>query len=160
MTELVALDPHLFGPDHACFGCSPDHPIGFRLRFFLEGEAVVTRFTPDDRYQGPPGVMHGGLVATLADEIAAWSVIGLRRRFGFTGAIEARLKKPVRIGEEVVGRGRITRDTPRIVDIEVELMQADVQCFTGTFTFALLDRAAAERLLGKALPASWEPFAR
>lgn len=160
MTELLALDPHLFGPDQPCFGCSPDHPIGFRLRFFLDGDDVITRFLPHDRYQGPPGVMHGGLVSTLADEIAAWTVIGLRRRFGFTAAIEARLKKPVRIGEEVVGRGRITRDTPRIVEIHVELTQADVLCFTGEFTFALLDRAAAERLLGKALPASWEPFAR
>ena len=160
MTELVALDPHLFGPDQPCFGCSPEHPIGFRLRFFLERESVVTRFTPEARYQGPPGVMHGGLVTTLADEIAAWTVIGLRRRFGFTAAIEARLKKPVRIGEEVVGRGRITSDTPRIVKIQVELSQAALQCFAGEFTFALLDRAAAERLLGKALPEGWEPFAR
>ena len=160
MSELVPLDPHLFGPGQPCFGCSPDHPIGFHLRFFRDGEDIVTRFVPEARYQGPPGVMHGGLVTTLADEIAAWTVIGLRRRFGFTAAIEARLKKPVRIDEEVVGRGRITSDTARVVKIHVELTQASVSCFTGDFTFALLERAAAERLLGKPLPESWEPFAR
>lgn len=160
MSELVPLDPHLFGPGSPCFGCSPDHPIGFHLRFFRDGDDIVTRFVPESRYQGPPGVMHGGLVTTLADEIAAWTVIGSRRRFGFTAAIEARLKKPLRIDEEVVGRGKIVRDTPRIVNIQVELTQAETLCFTGEFTFALLDRAAAERLLGKALPESWEPFAR
>jgi acyl-coenzyme A thioesterase PaaI-like protein len=160
MTEIVALDPHLFGPDSPCFGCSPEHPIGFRLRFFKEGDDIITRFTPEARYQGPPGVMHGGLVTTLADEIAAWTVIGLRHRFGFTAAIEARLKKPVRIGEEVLGRGRITSDTARVVRIQVTLTQAEITCFTGDFTFALLERAAAERLLGKPLSETWEPFAR
>jgi acyl-coenzyme A thioesterase PaaI-like protein len=160
MSELIALDPHLFGPGSPCFGCSPDHPIGFRLRFFEDGDDVVTRFTPAAHYQGPPGVMHGGLVTTLADEIAAWTVIGLRGRFGFTGTIEARLKKPVRIDEEVVGRGRITTDTTRVVKIQVELTQGNTLCFTGDFTFALLDRAAAERLLGKPLSEGWEPFAR
>lgn len=160
MSEPVALDPHLFGPDSHCFGCRSDHPIGFRLRFFIEGNDVVTRFVPDDRYQGPPGVMHGGLVTTLGDEIAAWTVIGLRRRFGFTAAIEARLKKPLRIGEEVVGRGTIESDTPRIVKTRVELSQGGLSCFTGAFTFALLERPAAERLLGKPLPEGWEPFAR
>ncbi len=160
MSELVALDPHLFGPGSPCFGCSPDHPIGFRLRFFKDGDDVVTRFTPHERYQGPPGVMHGGLVTTLADEIAAWTVIGLRGRFGFTGTIDARLKKPVRIAEEVVGRGRITVDTRRVVTIHVDLTQAETLCFAGEFAFALLDRAAAERLLGRALSDDWEPFAR
>jgi acyl-coenzyme A thioesterase PaaI-like protein len=160
MTELVALDPHLFGPGSPCFGCSPEHPIGFHLRFFKDGDGIVTRFTPGARYQGPPGVMHGGLVTTLADEIAAWTVIGLRGRFGFTAAIEARLKKPVRIDEEVVGRGAITSDTARVVKIHVELTQAEITCFTGDFTFALLERAAAERLLGRPLSETWEPFAR
>ena len=37
----------------------------------------MTTFTPDDRYQGPPGIMHGGLVTTLADEVAAWAIIGV-----------------------------------------------------------------------------------
>jgi hypothetical protein len=100
--SAIDLDPAIFGPDSPCFGCSPDHPVGFRLRFRHEGGDVTTTLVPSDRLQGPPGVMHGGLVMTLADEIAAWTVIGLRERFGFTAAVQGKLHRPVRIGAFVV----------------------------------------------------------
>lgn len=154
------LDGHLFGPDQPCFGCGPEHPIGFRLRFSREGDEIVTRFTPGERYQGPPGVMHGGLVTTLADEIAAWTVIGLKERMGFTAALSARLKRPVRVGVEVEGRGRIVKDTARVLEIAIVLSQEGAVCFQGDFTFALLDRAGAERVLGGPLPEAWKRFAR
>lgn len=163
MNDTEHLDHELFGPGSPCFGCAPHHPTGFRLRFAREGEGdaarVVTRMTPGEAYQGPPGIMHGGLVGTLADELAAWTVIGLRARMGFTASYEGRLLKPVRIGREVVGTGRIARETPRVLDLEVVLEQGELTCFRGTFTFVLLDKAGAERLLG-ALPPEWERFCR
>jgi acyl-coenzyme A thioesterase PaaI-like protein len=154
------LDPHLFGAEQPCFGCGPTHPAGFRLRFAREGDAVVTRFVPGEVYQGPPGVMHGGLVATLADEIGAWAVVALLGKFGFTAQFEGKLREPVRIGVEVVGRGRIERDSRRLVRVAVELTQRDVCVFTGAFTFVLLDEEAAGRLLGGPLPEAWRRFAR
>ena len=69
----IQLDPALFGADSACFGCSPTHPIGFHLRFEKEDDVVRTRFVPHQQLQGPPGIMHGGLVTTLGDEIATCS---------------------------------------------------------------------------------------
>jgi len=154
------LDPNPFGENHPCFGCAPEHPIGFRLRFAREGDEIVTRFVPGDQYQGPPGIMHGGLVTTLADEIAAWTVIGLLEKFGFTASLSARLARPVRTGVEVEGRGKIEEESSRIVKVAVRLIQGGADAFTGSFTFALLDRAGAERVLGGPLPASWQRFAR
>jgi acyl-coenzyme A thioesterase PaaI-like protein len=154
------LDPTMFGEDSTCFGCSPTHPIGFRLKFQCEGDEVVTRYTPPEQFQGPPGVLHGGLVTTLADEIAAWTIVGLKRRFGFTASLEGRLKKPVRIGEEVTGRGRIVADRGRVVTIGVTLHQQEQLAFDGRFTFAVLDVDAAERLLGTKLPDAWRRFGR
>lgn len=160
MSDSELLDPEIFGPDSPCFGCSPRHPIGFRLRFSREGDLVTTRFVPDDRLQGPPGVMHGGLVTTLADEIAAWTVIGQRSRFGFTAALSAKLMRPIRVGTEVNGRGRIVKETARVLTIEVVLAQQEERAFSGEFTFVLLDQAGAERLLGGPLPEAWARFAR
>ena len=160
-------DPHpetqdgsIFGEGQPCFGCAPDHPIGFRLRFTRDGDDVVTRFTPTERYQGPPGIMHGGLVSTLADEIAAWSVITLLGKFGFTASMEGRFKSPVRIGEEVEARGRITRPGSRVVGIEVQIAQGGADVYDGKFRFVVLDRAGAEKMLGGPLPEAWEKFAR
>lgn len=158
------LDPYLFGQQQPCFGCAPSHPIGFRLRFFKDGDEVITRFVPDERYQGPPGLMHGGLVTTLADEIAAWTVLGLVGKFGFTAKLSGKLKKPMRIGVEIVGRGVTTRVTSRIVEVAVRLQQqqdgAVVDAFVGDFTFAVVDRQTAESMLGQTLPEGWAKLAR
>lgn len=158
MSEL--FDGGLFGPGQPCFGCAPDHPAGFRLRFAREGDDVVTRFTPSPRYEGPPTIMHGGLVATLADEIGAWAVILLCDKFGFTAEMQGKLHRPIRTGQEVLGRGRIAKPGARVVGVEVELHQADALAYRGELRFVLLDRRGAERLLGGPLPAAWERFAR
>ncbi|MEZ4301821.1 MAG: PaaI family thioesterase [Polyangiaceae bacterium] len=158
--EEVALDPEIFGAESPCFGCSPAHPIGFHLRFSKTETEVRTRFTPGEQYQGPPGVMHGGLVTTLADEIAAWTIVALKGRFGFTVSLEARLSRAVRIGSEVLGTGRIESETSRFTKVAVELHQGGAVCLKGTFTFAVLDEAAAEKVIGGPLPEAWKKFAR
>jgi uncharacterized protein (TIGR00369 family) len=162
---LEPLDGHLFGPGQPCFGCSPDHPFGFRLTFAREDDEIVTRFTPGDRHQGPVGIMHGGLVSTLADEVAAWAIIGMLGKFGFTASFDAKLHKPVRIGVPLEGRARIVKDARRIVDVAVRITQADAAgttdaAFTGSFRFVILDQSGAERMLGGPIPDAWKRFCR
>jgi acyl-coenzyme A thioesterase PaaI-like protein len=158
--ESVDLDPHLFGAGQPCFGCAPDHPTGFRLRFAREAEAITTRFTPGSHHQGPPGIMHGGLVLTLADEIGAWTLVGLIGKFGFTAALTAKLRKPVRMGHEVSGRGVIQRLGSRVVTVRVALDQEGHPVFHADIDFVLMDEKGAERLLGGPLPPAWRSFCR
>ncbi|HJL14101.1 MAG TPA: PaaI family thioesterase [Sandaracinaceae bacterium LLY-WYZ-13_1] len=158
MTEV--LDGSIFGPDQPCFGCAPDHPIGFRLAFERDDDEVRTRWTPDERFQGPPGIVHGGIVAALADEIGAWAVIGLLGKFGFTAEMSGKLKTPVRLGADVIGRGRVTRPGSRVVGVEVSLAQGDAIAYTGALRFVLLDEKGAERMLGAPLPEVWRRFGR
>lgn len=161
MTPAVTpLDGSLFGPGQPCFGCSPDHPAGFRLRFTVDGDDVVTKVTPGPHHQGPLGLLHGGLAATIADEVAAWAVLAGTGKFGFTTSFSARLAKGLRVGVEVEGRGRLTNVTSRVVKATAELRQEGALCFAGDFVFVLLDRAAAEKLLGTALPPEWARFCR
>lgn len=154
------LDGSLFSPDQPCFGCGPANPHGLKLRFFRDGDAAVTRFTPGPLHQGPPGIMHGGLVTTVADELAGWTLILLRDKFGFTAEINAKLKRPIRIGAEVEGRGRIARDGRRIVRLACELSQGGTVAFTSELAFVLLDRGGAEQLLQQPLPDAWRHYCR
>jgi len=160
------LEANPFGPGQPCFGCAQDHPIGFRLRFAKEAATedtparVTTTFVPTSNYQGPPGIMHGGLVSTLADEVGAWTVIGLLGKFGFTASLALKLANPIRIGDEVFATGTIVRETPRIVEVKVVLAQGGKEAMTGTFTFVLLDEAGATRMLGTTIPAAWKQFCR
>jgi acyl-coenzyme A thioesterase PaaI-like protein len=104
--------------------------------------------------------MHGGLVTTLADEVAAWAIIGLLGKFGFTAQLSGKLVKPVRIGVPVEGRARIARETNRVVTSAVRLVQDGADAFTGEFSFVLVDQSGAERLLGGPLPEAWKRFCR
>ncbi len=121
---------------------------------------MVTRFTPTERYQGPPNIMHGGLVTTVADEIAAWAVIGLLGKFGFTARLQCALHHPVRIGEVVEARSWIDRDLRRLADVGIQIRQDDQDCMTGSFRFAVLDAEGAERLMGRPLSDAWRRFGR
>ena len=154
------LDPHLFGAGQPCFGCAQDHPTGFRLRFSREDEEVVTRFTPGTQYQGPPGLMHGGLVMTLADEVGAWTLVGLLGKFGFTAQFSCKLRKPVRIGVEIVGRGRISKPGGRVVPTEVSLEQQGERVFDVELSFVMVDEKGAEKILGTAIPEAWKGLCR
>jgi uncharacterized protein (TIGR00369 family) len=156
----MRLDPHTFGREQPCFGCSPEHPIGFHLEFDREGDTVQTRLVPSAHHQGPPGILHGGLVTTLADELAAWTIVALKGQLGFTAAIDARFHRPVRIGREVLGTGTILEDGGRVVKVEVVLEQEGTRTYRGLFTFAVLDRRGAERLLEAELPEAWARFCR
>lgn len=160
MQDGSTLDGSLFGEPQPCFGCAPAHPTGFRLRFTREGDAVTTKFTPSEHHQGPPGIMHGGLVMALADELGAWAIIGLLEQFGFTADFSGKLHSPVRVGEEVVGRARIAKPGTRVVSVEVELQQGDVLRYTSALRFVILDEAGAERILGQPLPEAWRRFGR
>jgi acyl-coenzyme A thioesterase PaaI-like protein len=157
---MAPIDGSIFGGDQPCFGCGPAHPIGFRLSFTEEGDEVVTRFVPAEHYQGPPGIMHGGLVSTLADELAAWVPIVKLGKFGFTARFAGRFHLPARVGVEIEGRARATKATSRTVDVSVSLRQEGREVYTGTLTFVLLAQEAAEKLLGRPLPENWSRFSR
>jgi acyl-coenzyme A thioesterase PaaI-like protein len=158
--EVTPLDGSLFGAGQPCFGCGPDHPSGFRLRFEVEGDAVVTHFTPGPHHQGPLGLMHGGLISTVADEAAGWAVLTTTGKFGFTTHFTARLARGVRVGVEAEARAWVTRRTSRVVRTSVVLSQLGEACFTGDFTFAILELAAAEKLMGITMPEAWHRFCR
>lgn len=131
-----------------------------RLQPHFDGEWVSATFTPPLEYQGPRAIMHGGLVTTLADEIAAWAIIASLGKFGFTTEMNAKLRGPVRIDAEVVARSRIEEQTTRMVSVRVEISQAGTLKYEGSFRFALVNEQGAERLMGGPMPQEWKRFLR
>jgi uncharacterized protein (TIGR00369 family) len=58
-----------------CFGCGPANPGGLHLDFMLaEDGRVVCNATIPDVFEGPRGYLHGGIIATLLDEVMSKSV--------------------------------------------------------------------------------------
>lgn len=157
-TPPEPIDPYLFGAEQQCFGCGPHNHGGLKLRFTREGDDVVTRWTPAPPYEGPPGILHGGIQSLLADELCAWAVVALRGRMGLTSSMQLRFLRGVKVGVEVEGRARIVSEAGAVVTVEGKFTQGGEAVFGGRVSFRLMDLPSAERILGITLPEGWHRF--
>lgn len=106
-------DNHLQPSSRHCFVCGVSNPFGLKLKFYQSelGE-VVADYTVPEQYQGYPGVVHGGIVASMLDEISGRSQMGGDPpRFMYTARLEVRYRKNVPIGKplRLVGRAGKTK---------------------------------------------------
>ena len=98
----------------SCFVCGEENQAGYHLRSEWAGDKVVIRHTAQERDSGFRGMMHGGLLVTLLDEVMAWAVIISTEKLFFAVEVNARFHKPVPIGSEIVIEGWVTRKSPRL----------------------------------------------
>ena len=89
-----------------CFGCGPANETGLRLKFILDKEQkrFICRFRLQNRFVGPPGHAHGGIIATILDE-AMGKVNKLRNVIALTGKMEVTYLKPVPLAKPLVVEG-------------------------------------------------------
>jgi len=100
-----------FEPHH-CFACGELNETGLRLELHADAEGCWTELTLEPQFQGWDSVAHGGIVATLLDEVMAWSVIG-RDTWGVTARLNVAFKGPVPVGKPIRAEGWVTEDRRR-----------------------------------------------
>jgi acyl-coenzyme A thioesterase PaaI-like protein len=134
--------------DHNCFGCGALNPIGLHLRFYAldDGEGVWAPWMPTSEYEGYGGMIHGGIISTLMDEILAWSLYA-RDTWAVTARLNTTFRKPVRIGESVRLVGRIVRDRGRLIELHGEIRREsdDALLAESEATFMRVPPEQAER---------------
>ena len=95
------LTPMAHTAQNRCFGCGPANPAGLRLEFLLaEDGSVVCLPTVPDIFEGPPGYLHGGIIATLLDEAMSKSVRA-RGLTAMTRQMEIDYLRPVHSGAPI-----------------------------------------------------------
>jgi uncharacterized protein (TIGR00369 family) len=99
----MKLLPHT----RSCFVCGESNPAGLKLRFETDGRLVQTRFVPRAEHVGFRRTVHGGLTATLLDEIMVWACAVQTKRFAFCAELNVRFLNPVRPGEALVASGEL-----------------------------------------------------
>jgi len=93
-----------------CFICGLENPIGLHLHIYETAPGVVeSKYLAPDHFQGYPGILHGGMVAAIVDEMAGRSLMGgdlSNPRFMFTARMEVKYRKNVPIGKllKVIGK--------------------------------------------------------
>jgi len=108
-----------------CFVCGRSNPIGLRMQFFAGADGCVyAGYTPRAEHQGFPGVMHGGLVTAMLDELIGRAAIP-DNVWCMTAKLEVRFRKPVPIGVPLKLKGEITKKTKRLLEGRGEIRLED-----------------------------------
>lgn len=106
----------------SCFVCGESNSSGLKLRFETDGQSVHTHFRPQGEHIGFKGTVHGGLIATLLDEIMVWACAVQTRRFGFCAELSVRFQRPARPNEELTAVGYLVANRRnRLFEARAEL---------------------------------------
>jgi acyl-coenzyme A thioesterase PaaI-like protein len=112
-------------PDQPCWGCGPNNPHGLRIKSYWSGDTTICRWQPEPHHAGWPGVLNGGIVASLVDchcvctaiadarSAADWSVARDTPVVFATGSLTISYLRPVPIDATVELTARITERTAR-----------------------------------------------
>jgi uncharacterized protein (TIGR00369 family) len=118
------LTPMTQAAQNRCFGCGPANPIGLHLEFFAaEDQSVVSMPVVANIFEGPPGIVHGGVIATLLDE-AMSKAVRVRGLTAVTRQMEVEYLRPVLPASPVRIEGRLIRSEGRKHWTEARLFDA------------------------------------
>src|SRR5215470_594143 len=113
-----------------CFACGQNNPQGMRLKFTIDEKKKmsISRFRLSDRYTGPPGHCHGGIIATILDDAMGKvnklrNVVAVTKEMTVEYLLPVPLEKPLRVeGREVTVHGRQHTNAAEIMDENGEVL--------------------------------------
>ena len=104
---------------HNCFACSPKNPHGLQMELYSDDLSVLSRIKMPEHFTGWGQVVHGGILATILDEIMGWSGIYLLKQFTLTKTMNIEFIKAAFVGDTLEAVGRvISSDGKRQAEIE------------------------------------------
>ena len=143
-----------------CFVCGMENPHGLQLSFYEQesGEVVAETIVPE-RYQGYPGVVHGGIVAAMLDEVAMRAaMVADHNRFMVTAKMTLRYRKQIPVEAPLRFIGRIERAGGRTTTAHGEIrlpdgsVGAEVEAMMVDYPEELANEAGLEQLGWKVYP--------
>lgn len=130
-----------------CFACAPTNPCGLKMEFYEDGDDIVSIWTPGDNYQGWLDTLHGGIQATLLDEIGGWIIARKFQTSGMTTNLNIKYKKPIPTGKEIKIeiRGRVKEVKRMFVFIEAEIRYEGEVRSSADMTYYTFPKDVAEK---------------
>lgn len=136
-----------------CFGCGRHNPDGLHIETYWDGAQGVCRFMPQPRHAAYPGVVYGGLIASLIDcHSVATAVAAVYQQEGrepgsepqvlfFTARLEVDFLVPAAVGASMELRARVTDAGPRKSVVACSVVSGGAERARGVVTAV---RAAAK----------------
>lgn len=144
--------PWLADARFRCFGCSPHNASGLALplRRLPDGR-VGARASFSGRFASYPGIVHGGLISTLVDEVMGTLVAVERGRLAFCATLRTRMLAPLRTGHEYLCAARLldVQTGNTVVRAEADVSDVDGEVLvTATGTYQPIGAERARALIG------------
>ncbi|MCX8063291.1 MAG: PaaI family thioesterase [Anaerolineales bacterium] len=112
-----------------CFICGLENPVGLHLVFYEErpGE-VFANVLLEPKYEGFPGMAHGGVVAAMLDEACGRALMGSdpqNPRFMYTARLEIRYRHHVPLNQPLRLQGKVLKDRGRLATAAASLVTTE-----------------------------------
>ncbi|MEN8258557.1 MAG: PaaI family thioesterase [Thermodesulfobacteriota bacterium] len=132
-------------PDHLshCYGCGRLNDHGLHIKSSWDGEESVSTFTPEPYHMAVPGIVYGGLIASLIDchgtgtaAAAAYRAEGRKMdsepplRF-LTASLHVDYLRPTPMGGPLELRGKVLEIKDRKIIVQVRLSAEQKLCAKG-----------------------------
>ena len=116
-----------FPPEkNPCFGCSLANKHGLNLEFYVDGDELVSFWEPQPEYQGFINILHGGIQATIMDEIASWTIYVKAETAGVTSEMKVKYHKPIFMNKgKITIRSKIIKQEKRFITLETKMIDID-----------------------------------
>ena len=85
-----------------CFGCGPDNDSRLGIHPHYEGDTVVAEIEFHPRFEGGPGLAHGGAIAAFFDDLIGF-VSMAHHRPAVTAKLEVNYLRPIPLGVTIRG---------------------------------------------------------
>ena len=113
-----------------CFVCGRENPAGLKLDFYTPSSGHArTEIELPIKYEGYPGIVHGGIIAAILDETGGRAYMDDQHPFMVTAQLNVRYRKPVPIETPLVvhgvateRQGRVSRAHSEIRNMEGEIL--------------------------------------
>ena len=131
-----------------CFGCDPNNPVGMHMEFYWDGQDVVSIWHSGPNHVSWIDTLHGGLQATLLDEVCGWVVFYQLQTSGVTAKMEMRYRKTVStLWPYIVLRARLVEQRRTLAVVRGEIWSPDeVWCAECTCTYFVYPEQKAREM--------------
>ena len=107
----------------SCFVCGGANSAGLDIQFHRDEAGVSCTWVPDEKHRGYRDRVHGGVIASILDEVMGWVPSSEYRRLCYSIELNVKYRRPVIVGHTYRVEGKIvevkrraTRTEARVVD--------------------------------------------
>ncbi len=116
-----------------CFVCGKENSHGLRLQLFADQHSVRGIFRPRDFLCGYPGIVHGGILASVADEVMWWAASWKKASSCVTVELNVKYLKPAPTDGEYELIAQVKNEKKRIVEVEGEVRDKGGQIYAAAW---------------------------